>query len=150
MPDPDRPSVLDPRCGAQQALDLIANKWTALVIRVLARGTRRFGELQREIGGVSQKMLTQTLRKLERDGIVARTVHPVVPPKVEYALTPLGATLIEPLGALCRWAERHLDALLAARARHDGATAQDGRGSRDAGAGPKRNRSRRASSSTIR
>src|SRR5438876_10163394 len=77
----------------------------------------RYAALQREIGGISQKMLTQTLRSLERDGLVQRTVHPVVPPKVEYSLTRLGRTLIEPLHALCRWSEKHLAELEANRAR---------------------------------
>jgi DNA-binding HxlR family transcriptional regulator len=78
---------------------------------------KRYAELQREIGGISQKMLTQTLRSLERDGLVQRKVHPVVPPKVEYSLTKLGRTLIEPLHALCRWSEKHLAELQANRAR---------------------------------
>jgi DNA-binding HxlR family transcriptional regulator len=98
-------------------LDRIADKWTALTIQILARGTMRYAALQREIGDVSQKMLTQTLRSLERDGLVQRTVHPVVPPKVEYKLTRLGRTLIEPLQALCRWSEKHLAELQANRAR---------------------------------
>jgi len=98
-------------------LERIADKWTALVIQILARGTMRYAALQREIGGISQKMLTQTLRSLERDGLVRRTVHPVVPPKVEYSLTRLGRTLIEPLQALCRWSEKHLTELQANRAR---------------------------------
>jgi len=98
-------------------LDRIADKWTALIIQILARGTMRYAALQREIGGISQKMLTQTLRSLERDGLVARKVYPVVPPKVEYALTPLGRTLIEPLNAICHWAEKHLSQLEANRAR---------------------------------
>ena len=84
---------------------------------MLAHGTKRYVELQREIGGISQKMLTQTLRSLERDGLVRRTVHPVVPPKVEYALTKLGRTLIEPLQGLCRWSEKHLPELQANRIR---------------------------------
>jgi DNA-binding HxlR family transcriptional regulator len=83
------------------------------------QGTRRYSELQRLIGGVSQKMLTQTLRKLERDGLVERHVYPVVPPKVEYSLTPLGETLTELLKAVCKWAETHLDELEAARVRYD-------------------------------
>jgi DNA-binding HxlR family transcriptional regulator len=115
----ERPDVLKRRCGAQEVLELIANKWTALVIYVLARGTKRHAELRREIDGVSQKMLTQTLRNLERDGLVRRTVYPVVPPRVEYALTPLGRTLIEPLGALCHWSERHFEELRQARERYD-------------------------------
>jgi DNA-binding HxlR family transcriptional regulator len=98
-------------------LDRIADKWTALIIQVLANGTQRYAELRRTIGGISQKMLTQTLRSLERDGLVVRKVHPVVPPKVEYSLTRLGRTLIDPLHALCRWSERHLPELQANRNR---------------------------------
>jgi DNA-binding HxlR family transcriptional regulator len=108
------PSVLDPRCPSRLVLDRIADKWTALVIQILAGGTMRYAALQREIGGISQKMLTQTLRSLERDGLVQRTVHP---PKVEYALTKLGRTLIEPLQGLCRWSEKHLGELQANRTR---------------------------------
>ena len=111
------PSVLDPRCPSRLVLDRIADKWTALIIQILAGGTMRYAALQREIGGISQKMLTQTLRSLERDGLVQRTVHPVVPPKVEYSLTKLGRTLIEPLQGLCRWSEKHLGELQANRAR---------------------------------
>src|SRR3979411_700153 len=111
------PSVMYAQCPSRLVLDRIADKWTALVIQVLARGTMRYAQLQREIGGISQKMLTQTLRSLERDGLVQRTVHPVVPPKVEYALTRLGRTLIEPLHGLCRWSEKHLHELKANRAR---------------------------------
>ncbi|HSB70677.1 MAG TPA: helix-turn-helix domain-containing protein [Candidatus Methylomirabilis sp.] len=117
---PDRPSVFNGKCGSQQVLGLIADRWTALVIHALAKGTQRYSQLQRTIGGVSQKMLTQTLRNLERNGLVDRQVYPVVPPKVEYSLTPLGRTLIEPLRALCEWAEKHLEDLEEARARHEG------------------------------
>ena len=112
-----QPNVFDPNCGSRRVLALIADRWTAIVVYALARGTCRFGELQRAIGGVSQKVLTQTLRDLERDGLVVRTVYPVVPPKVEYALTPLGQTLIEPLAAICRWSEQHLAEVDAARER---------------------------------
>jgi DNA-binding HxlR family transcriptional regulator len=111
-----RPNVLDPNCGSRQVLSLIADRWTAIVIYALARGTMRFGQLQREIG-LSQKVLTDTLRALERDGLVRRTVYAVIPPKVEYALTELGASLIEPLTSLCRWAEQHLGEVQAARDR---------------------------------
>jgi DNA-binding HxlR family transcriptional regulator len=111
------PSVLDPRCPSRLVLDRIADKWTALIIQILAGCTMRYAALQREIGGISQKMLTQTLRSLERDGLVQRTVHPVVPPKVEYSLTRLGRTLIEPLQGLCRWSEKHLGELQENRAR---------------------------------
>jgi DNA-binding HxlR family transcriptional regulator len=89
-------------------LDLIADKWTTLVIYLLSQGTKRYGELQREVGGISQKMLTQTLRKLEEDGLVLRVIYPEVPPRTEYSLTELGTTLREPLGALCKWAVVHL------------------------------------------
>src|ERR1700757_2028259 len=118
-------SVMDAQCPSRLVLDRIADKWTALVIQILARGTMRYAELQRAIGGISQKMLTQTLRSLERDGLVQRKVHPVVPPKVEYSLTRLGRTLIEPLHALCRWSERHLAELQANRPREKQA-ASDG------------------------
>ncbi len=110
-------NVFNARCGSQRVLDLIANRWTALVIYSLAGGTRRYSELHRKIGGVSQKMLTQTLRKLERDGLVERRVFPVVPPRVEYSLTPLGRTLTGPLRAICQWAEEHLPELERARGR---------------------------------
>ncbi|MEP6936862.1 MAG: helix-turn-helix domain-containing protein [Chthoniobacterales bacterium] len=109
-------SVMNPRCLSRMVLDRIADKWTALIIHVLATGTHRYAELQREIGGVSQKMLTQTLRTLERDGLVQRKVYAVVPPKVEYTLTSLGRTLVEPLQAICRWSEKHLAQLEANRA----------------------------------
>jgi DNA-binding HxlR family transcriptional regulator len=110
-------SVLDAQCPSRLVLDRIADKWTALIIQILARGTLRYAALQREIGGISQKMLTQSLRSLERDGLVQRKVHPVVPPRVEYSLTRLGRTLIEPLHALCRWSEKHLHELEANRAK---------------------------------
>ncbi|MEO8501557.1 MAG: helix-turn-helix domain-containing protein, partial [Vicinamibacteria bacterium] len=90
-------NVFDPNCPSRQVLDRIADRWTALVIRALSEGTLRHGELQRRVGGVSQKMLTQTLRSLERDGLVVRKIHSVVPPMVDYSLTPLGHTLIKPL-----------------------------------------------------
>ena len=120
------PNVFDPRCGSQRVLDLIANRWTALIIYALAGGTQRYSQLQRRIGGVSQKMLTQTLRKLERDGLVARRVHPVIPPKVEYSLTPLGRTLTGPLRAICKWTEKHLPELERARAMADARTRRAG------------------------
>jgi len=110
-------SVMDAQCPSRLVLERIADKWTALIIHVLARGTLRYTALRQEIGGISQKMLTQTLRSLERDGLVQRKVHPVIPPRVDYALTRLGRTLIEPLQALCRWSEKHLPELQANRAR---------------------------------
>ena len=108
---------MNAECGSRAVLDRIADKWTALVIHVLANGTKRHSELRRAISGVSQKMLTQTLRSLEEDGLVTRKVHSVVPPMVEYSLTPLGGTLIEPLKAICAWSEKHLPKLEAARRR---------------------------------
>ena len=112
------PNVLDPNCGSRRVLDLIADKWTMLVIYVLARGTRRYSQLQREIEGISHKVLTETLRRMEQDGLVKRKVYPVVPPKVEYTLTALGETLMEPLSTLCHWAENHLSEVEQARAYH--------------------------------
>ena len=107
----------NPDCPSQEILALIGSKWSMLLLCVLRDGPTRSGELARRAGGISQKMLTQTLRSLERDGLVSRKVHPVVPPKVEYTLTPLGRTLIEPLHAICRWSEKHLPQLEANRAR---------------------------------
>src|SRR5438270_7562001 len=117
MPKSSPASVLDAQCPSRLVLDRIADKWTALIIQLLSKQTLRYAELHREIGGISQKMLTQTLRSLERDGLVERKVYPVVPPKVEYSLSKLGRTLIEPLRALCRWSEKHLAELEANRAR---------------------------------
>lgn len=110
-----RCDVFNDECPSRQVLDRIADKWTTLVIYALSDGTLRYGELQRRVKGVSQKMLTQTLRSLERDGLVARKIHPVVPPMVEYTLTPLGRSLEKPLEAICQWAESHLPELVAAR-----------------------------------
>jgi DNA-binding HxlR family transcriptional regulator len=110
-----RPCVLDQTSDVRQVLDLIADKWTALVILSLSRNTRRYGELHREIGGVSQKMLTQTLRNLENSGLIHRKVYPVVPPMVEYSLTPLGETLVAPLKTLCNWASEHFHEVELAR-----------------------------------
>ena len=90
-----------------KALALIADKWSVLVITTLASGPWRYNALRRELDGVSQKMLTQTLRDLECNGLVSRTVYPDAPPRVEYALTPLGLTLVEALGALRDWANAH-------------------------------------------
>lgn len=121
-------SVYDANCPSQQVLALIANKWTAIIIYCLSSGKKRYSELQRQIGGISQKMLTQSLRSLERDGIVKRQVYPVVPPMVEYSLTPLGETLIAPLCQLCHWAETHIPAVEAARSQYDRAGGAGGAG----------------------
>jgi len=111
-----KPDVFNANCDSRQVLDLIADRWSMLVIYALSDQVRRHGDLKRRIGGISQKMLTQTLRSLERDGLVRRSVYDVVPPRVEYALAPLGRTLREPLRAICRWAENHLPQVRSARA----------------------------------
>ena len=95
---------------------MISDKWTALVVYSLADGPLRHGELRRKIDGISQKMLTQTLRRMEADGLIEREVLDRVPPHVEYSLTPLGRTLEQPLGAICEWAMGHLEELRQARA----------------------------------
>lgn len=104
-------------CPTRQALDRIADKWTVLIIGALAERPHRFGELRRAIEGISQKMLTQTLRSLELDGLVSRRVEATVPVTVEYSLTRTGRTLTEPLEAVRRWAEAHIEEVLAARSR---------------------------------
>jgi DNA-binding HxlR family transcriptional regulator len=111
-----RPDVLDQNCESRQALELIADKWTALVVYALVDGPRRHGDLRRTIDGISQKMLTQTLRRMEAEGLVDREVLGQVPPHVEYSLTPLGRTLEKPLVAICEWAMEHLPELQRARA----------------------------------
>jgi len=93
--------------GSRTLVTLLADKWTIPIVHVLARGAQRPGELRRELTGVSQKMLTQTLRSLERAGIVERSVRPVVPPHVDYSLTKLGRSLHAPVAALCKWSKRH-------------------------------------------
>src|SRR5260370_7556317 len=112
-------TVFDSQYGSRQVLDLLAEKWTALVLYALAFGVKRHGEIKREIEGISQKMLTRTLRNLERDGLVKRTVYDVVPPRVEYALTPLGETLSELLTDICTWAEPHFPEVEDARVEYD-------------------------------
>src|SRR6202171_5012753 len=115
----------DPACEVRTILDRIADKWSLLVICVLADGVRRFTELRREIDGISQRMLTLTLRQLEREGLVTRTVFPVVPPRVDYQLTPLGATLLETFQTLVAWAGEHGHEIAEARAAYDARAAAD-------------------------
>ncbi|MFC5180519.1 winged helix-turn-helix transcriptional regulator [Actinomadura harenae] len=105
------------KCPTRQVLDHIAGKWTVLVVDALQAGTMRYTELSRRVEGVSQKMLTQTLRALEADGFVTRTVHPTIPPRVEYDLTPLGRSLAEPITALRRWTEEHINEIEESRTR---------------------------------
>lgn len=105
---PPCPDVFSARCLSRRALDLIADTWSVLVLGALLERTHRHSELRRRIEGISQKMLTQTLRNLEHNGLVNREIYPEVPPRVEYSLTPLGETLREPIGALCAWAQSNL------------------------------------------
>jgi len=106
-------------CRVREVLDRVGDKWSLYVIETLGGETRRFRDLRRMIDGISQRMLTVTLRGLERDGLVTRTVHPTVPPQVEYALTPMGRTLLETVCTLLRWAQEHLPEIDAARAAYD-------------------------------
>jgi DNA-binding HxlR family transcriptional regulator len=106
-------------CEVRQILDRIADKWSLLVIALLECRKLRFSQLHREIDGISQRMLTVTLRQLERDGLVSRTVHPVVPPRVEYELTPLGSTLYDTIRSLVTWTEEHQAEIAAAREAYD-------------------------------
>jgi DNA-binding HxlR family transcriptional regulator len=108
-------------CPTRHVMETIGGKWSALLVHALADGPRRHGQLRTRIAGVSQKMLTQTLRELERDGLVTRTVTPSVPVRVDYALTPLGRTLVPVLGALKDWSETHIEQVLGAREAFDAA-----------------------------
>jgi DNA-binding HxlR family transcriptional regulator len=112
-------------CEVRQILDRVADKWSLLVIALLERRTLRFTELRHRIEGISQRMLTVTLRQLERDGLVTRTVHPVVPPRVDYELTPLGATLHDTIQALVAWTEVHQQEIAVARTTYDRRLAMD-------------------------
>lgn len=104
---------------AREILDRVGDKWSVLVIALLTKGRMRFSEIKRATNGVSQRMLTLTLRGLERDGLVTRTVHPTIPPRVEYELTKLGRTLIEPVTTLVEWSITNRGSILAARERYD-------------------------------
>jgi DNA-binding HxlR family transcriptional regulator len=119
------PPATEPRrilvgaCRARDVLDRVGDKWSVYVIALLGTGTQRFTNLLRSIDGISQRMLTVTLRGLERDGIVTRKVYPVVPPRVEYTLTPMGRTLLETIVDLVRWADEHATDIDAARIAYD-------------------------------
>lgn len=113
------PSVFDPTCSARHALALIASKWTMLILPALAERPMRNGELLRCVSGISQKVLTQTVRDLERNGLIVREDRGTVPPHVEYRLSPLGRSLSDALVVLDRWAERNFPALDAAREAYD-------------------------------
>jgi DNA-binding HxlR family transcriptional regulator len=106
-------------CVSRAVLDHLASRWGSLILRQLTRGERRYSELRAAIGGISEKMLAQTLRELERDGLISRTSYPVVPPHVVYALTPLGDECASHVGALVRWIETHARDLAGARRAYD-------------------------------
>lgn len=130
-PPPKRPAELEytpANCHAREVLARVGDKWSVYVIHVLGEAkTLRFNELRSQVDGISQRMLTVTLRGLERDGMVARTVHPEVPPRVEYALTPLGATLRQLVRGLVAWSGAHLAEVDAARAAYDARNGNSGK-----------------------
>jgi DNA-binding HxlR family transcriptional regulator len=121
MPAPDAGG-----CRAtREILDRIGDKWSLYIVAMLANGTRRFNELKRGIDGISQRMLTLTLRGLERDGLITRTMYPTIPPRVDYELTSMGRTLLEPVMALVNWANDNQRAIAEAQKRFDGASEPD-------------------------
>ena len=113
--------------AVSEVLARVGDKWTVLVVGMLGDGPKRFNELRRSLGSISQRMLTLTLRGLERDGLVTRTVFPTIPPRVDYALTRLGRSLLDPVSALGLWARQNRSAIAAARRRFDVATARSAR-----------------------
>ncbi len=114
------PDVFNKDCPSQKVLSRVADRWASLIICALHdHKVMRNGELLRKIGGINQKMLTQTIRNLEKDGLVRRKVYPTVPPKVEYSLTPLGEGVYKPLDEICRWTENHLEELKALWAKQE-------------------------------
>jgi DNA-binding HxlR family transcriptional regulator len=110
-------------CPSRQLLDRLTDKWVTLILCALADGEQRYSELSRTIAGVSQKMLTQSLRNLERDGILIRSITPAVPVRVSYQLTPLGRSLLPVVRAIKDWAEQHMSVVRDARNRYDAAVA---------------------------
>jgi DNA-binding HxlR family transcriptional regulator len=106
-------------CRAREVLELVADKWSLYVVTCLGDGPLRFTELKRAVDGISQRMLTVTVRGLERDGILTRTVHNVMPPKVSYQLTPMGGTLLDAAAPLIQWSTHHLAAIDRARSDYD-------------------------------
>ncbi|HEY4569667.1 MAG TPA: helix-turn-helix domain-containing protein [Kribbella sp.] len=111
--------VFDPNCPTRVILDRIGDKWTVLAVLLLRNGPLRFTELRDGIGRVAPKVLTQTLRRLERDGLVSREVFAEIPPKVVYTLTPLGTSLIAPISVITDWAETHMPAISEAQEKYD-------------------------------
>ncbi|MDF2680073.1 MAG: HxlR family transcriptional regulator [Brevibacillus sp.] len=115
----NQPDISLTVCSYSRVLEIISNKWSALVIYALEDGSVRYGEMSRRIDGISKKMLTQTLRQLERDGLVHRELIPSMPPIVEYSLTSLGQSLIQPMHELKRWTNEHYAMVEQARAEYD-------------------------------
>ncbi len=113
------PDPYNRNCPTRQLLDRIGDQWTVLIVGALSGGPLRFTEIGRRVDGISQKVLTQTLRSLVRDGILTRTAYPTIPPKVEYELTALGRNLSEPLDVLDRWARQHMASVQDARDAYD-------------------------------
>jgi DNA-binding HxlR family transcriptional regulator len=114
-----RTNVVDEVCPVREVLDRVAGKWSILILGAVARGPIRFTELERSIEGISRRMLTLTLRNLERDGLLTRTVYPTVPPRVEYELTDIARELHETLLSLTDWAHRHRGTIAASRHAYD-------------------------------
>jgi DNA-binding HxlR family transcriptional regulator len=114
-----KPDAYRKGCASRTVLDVVANKWVHLVVCALRHGPKRFGELRRQLDGVTQKMLTQTVRALERDGLITRTLYPTIPPRVDYELTDLGRQVAALLDNILVWSEQHSAEITAARARYD-------------------------------
>jgi len=122
--DAATPDVYLHGCASRTALEVIANKWTHLAVCALRDGPMRFGALRRRLQGVTQKMLTQTLRTLERNGLVTRTLYPTIPPRVDYELTDLGRSAVGVLDEILQWSEQHSAEITAARQRYDDGVAE--------------------------
>lgn len=118
-------NLFDTNCAGHQMLEHIANKWTVLIVYALTQRKKRYSELKQQIVGVSPKMLIQNLRSLERRGLIEREIYPTVPPRVDYSLTPLGESLIEPLAILGEWAHRHISDVNAAMEQYDNSPQDD-------------------------
>ncbi|MFD3610208.1 winged helix-turn-helix transcriptional regulator [Streptomyces atroolivaceus] len=122
------PDVNQPMCPSRLVLEHVTSRWGVLVLAALLERSYRFSELRRTVGGVSEKMLAQTLQTLERDGFVHRDAKPVIPPRVDYSLTPLGREAADQVWALARWSERQLDEVESARAAYDEARSRSAPG----------------------
>jgi DNA-binding HxlR family transcriptional regulator len=121
----DWPPPAPENCTAREVLDRVGDKWTVYVVALLGTGTMRFSEIRRAVEGISPRMLTVTLRALERDGLLDRRVYPVIPPRVEYTLTELGESLLDHVRALVDWSADHTGDILAARQRYDASQAAE-------------------------